>query len=74
VAKVFKVTGDRVRSVAQTVAGISMGAIMCLFGILSIGSMPVLAAVFVIAGLAMIALNVWPLFGSGEMTTANGKG
>lgn len=65
IAKVIGWTGDKLRAVAQTVAGICVGIVLVLFGIAAAGAaLPVLGGIMIIAGLGMMAWNVWPLFQS----------
>jgi hypothetical protein len=62
------IAGDKIRGAAQTVAGIAIGVALVTWGIAAL-ALPVLGGVMIVAGLAMIAYNVWPLFtGGGSMT------
>lgn len=61
VAAMANTTGDRVRSVARTIAGIGLGVALVTWGIAAI-SVPVLGVAMVVIGLALLAYSVWPLF------------
>ena len=63
---VLKATGEKIRSVAQTIAGIAIGGIMIMCGI-ALASIPILAAVLIIGGLGLLAWNLYPLFTNSSM-------
>jgi hypothetical protein len=72
----FKPVNDRlpsvltpIKSYLSTAAGIVMGGILISWGIAAI-ELPVLGVPMILAGLAMIAYNVWPLIT--QKTLANG--
>jgi hypothetical protein len=52
---------DTVRSWAQTAAGIALGAALVTWGIAAL-AIPILGGIMIIAGLALLAYSVWPLF------------
>jgi hypothetical protein len=68
VGAMFGVAGDKIRTVAQTVAGVAIGVALVTWGIAAL-ALPVLGGIMIVAGLAMIAYNVWPLFSGGASIT-----
>lgn len=70
--KVVGWTGAKLRMVAETVAGIAVGAIIAIVGVIAAGAgLPILGGILLIAGLGTLVWNVVPLFNSSPST--NGK-
>lgn len=61
VANVTGAAKSKVKSIAQTVVGIAIGVALVTWGI-AVLSIPVLATVMIILGLALITYALWPLF------------
>lgn len=55
------VAGDTIRTWAQTTAGIVVGVMLVTWGIGAL-SIPILGGILIVAGLGLIAWNLWPLF------------
>lgn len=70
VAKVTGSTGDKIRSVARTIASLAIGVALVTWGIASL-AVPVLGGVMIVAGLVLVAYSVWPLFKSKTVTAGN---
>lgn len=62
------IASDKLRSVAQTVAGIVVGIILILVGIASL-EIPILGGALIIAGLGMMGWNIYPLWASPTTVT-----
>lgn len=67
VGKVAGVTGEKVRSVARTIASLGIGVALVTWGIASL-AVPVLGGAMIVAGLALLAYSVWPLFAKKDTT------
>ena len=61
VSSMLNVPIQTVRSWAQTVCGIALGVALVTWGIAAL-AIPVLGGIMIVAGLALIAYSVWPLF------------
>ena len=61
VAKVTGSTGDKIRSVARTIASLAIGVALVTWGIASL-AVPILGVGMILAGLALVAYSLWPLF------------
>jgi len=57
-------SGAWIRGIAQTVAGLGVGVLLVICGALIGASLPIIAGAMVIAGLGMLAWNLYPLFKS----------
>lgn len=68
VGKMIGKTGDAVRGVAQTVAGIVIGIMLVTWGIAAL-EIPILGGAMIVAGLGMLGWNVYPLFQSSGDTS-----
>lgn len=62
-SKMTAVPAAKIKAIAQTVATIALGLIVVSWGIAAL-SLPVLGGVMIVAGLALVAWGVWPLFQS----------
>ena len=69
VGKVAGVAGDKVREVARVIASIAIAVALVTWGIASL-AVPVLGGAMILAGLALLAYSVYPLFKSGSPGTA----
>jgi len=67
VSTITKVPAATIRTWAQTIAGIALGAALVTWGIAAL-AIPILGGMMIIAGLALIAYAVWPLFNSTSTT------
>jgi len=63
-AKPLKWTTDKMTSVARVTAGITMGLILVVVGVLALGSLPVLAGLLIVSGIGTLIWNLKPLFDS----------
>lgn len=61
-------TGDTIRGIAQTVAGIVIGIMLITWGIAAL-EVPPLGVTMIIAGLGMLGWNVYPLFTSSSLNS-----
>jgi len=75
VGKWTGVAGDKLRSIAETVAGVCVGVFLCVFGLMVVGTLPIIGIVSVVAGLGILAWNLLPLFkrSTVSMTTNGGR-
>lgn len=64
-------TGAKIRGWAQTIAGLTVGALLVTWGIGAL-AIPVLGGIMIVAGLALIAWNLYPLFKTADTSTATG--
>lgn len=62
VGAMVNIAGSTIRSWAQMIAGIAIGAIMVLTAIVFAGSMPIVAGIVALAGLGMLIWNLIPIF------------
>lgn len=65
VAKLTGSTGEKIRSVARTIASIAVGVALVTWGIASL-AVPILGGAMIVAGLALLAYSLWPLFKSSQ--------
>lgn len=62
VAKATGAAEDKIRFVAGTIAGTAIGLILVNFGIVALASIPVVGIALILAGLALAAYALYPLF------------
>jgi len=62
-------TGDQIKSIAQTVAGIALGILLVTWGIAAL-EIPPLGIGMIVAGLGMLGWNIYPLFSSSTTTVS----
>ncbi len=64
VGKMVGWTGDKIKSVAATVASLGVGILLVTVGVTALAAAPIVGVALIVIGLVSIGYALWPLFTS----------